>query len=65
MTLRSKIHLYKELSIQESIPVIGRTFTMSQQTREKWTPREKEVIASLLAEGTDYHRRIDEATQMM
>ena len=34
---------------------------MSQPRREKWTPRDKEVIAELLANGTDYKKRIDEA----
>ena len=35
---------------------------MSQPTREKWTPRDKEVLAELLADGTGYKKRIDEAT---
>ena len=35
---------------------------MSPSIREKWTLREKEILSSLLAEGTAYHKRIDEAT---
>ena len=30
--------------------------------RNKWTASEKETLARLLADGTDFNRRIDEAT---
>ena len=34
---------------------------MSTSMREKWTIMQKETLARLLTDGTDFNRRIDEA----
>ena len=65
MTLTYKIPLYKELSIHEILPVFGKTFNMSQQLREKWTPSDKEEEADLLADGTDYRKKLMKLKQML
>ena len=61
MTLTYKISLYKELSIHVILPVFGKTCNMSQPSREKWTPKDKKIVADFLADSADYKKRIDEA----